>query len=180
MIEALQKFFKLRMNTKWLILILLIGIGLMLLPTGNKSKKSTESSAPISGGTYSADYERELEKRLAKILESLDGISHVQVMITLEDSGQVYYAQDRKESEKDNGEAALSERSTQADEAVVLKNDSGGGQSPLIAKTKAPRISGVLVTAKGAESPAKQNDISGAVRAVLDVSPHRIKVLAKS
>ncbi len=177
--EKIQQFFKTRMNTKWLILILLVGVGLMLLPGDQTSKKETEASKNSSAAFPTGDYEKKLEKRLKTILESLEGISQVQVMITLEDSGQVYYAQDRASSEKGTGDAALSERSTQADEAVVLKNDSGGGQSPLVLKTKAPQVSGVLVTAKGVGSVTMQNDITSAVRAVLDVPAHRIKVLSK-
>lgn len=179
--EKYEALFKKMMNTKGLVIILLIGIGLLLLP-GQTSQKEETSSAPTSDVSFisSSEYEKRLESRLADILGTLDGVSQVRVMITLEDSGEVYYAQDRVTNEKGTGDSGLSEHSLQADEAFVLKNDSGGGQSPVILKTKAPRVSGVLVTARGADDPNIQTAITNAVRAVLDVSAHRVKVLGKS
>ena len=177
--EKYEAFLKKITNTKALLVILLLGIGLMLLP--GQDKKDGEKATEQPSGTVisTVDYEKKLEKRLSEMLESMEGLSRVRVMITLEDSGEVYYAQDRASNEKDSG-GTLSDRSTQSDEAFVLKNDSGGGQSPLVLKTKMPRISGVLVTAKGKESVGTVNDITGAVRAVLDVPAHRVKILFQS
>ncbi len=177
--EKYETILKKITNTKALLVILLLGIGLMLLPGQDKkaAEKSTES--PGISAISTTDYEKKLEKRLSEMLESIEGLSRVRVMITLEDNGEVYYAQDRASNEKDAG-GTLSDRSTQSDEAFVLKNDSGGGQSPLVLKTKAPRISGVFVTLKGQESTQTVNDITGAVRAVLDVPAHRVKILFQS
>ena len=143
--EKYAAVFKKMTNTKSLVIILLLGIGLLLLPgQGQKSEKKNDEKSTLFEQVSTADYEKNLEKRLADILESLDGIKKAQVMITLEDSGEVYYAQDRSANEKGDSITGQAEHSIQSDEAFVLKIDSGGGQSPVILKTKAPRISGVF------------------------------------
>ncbi len=176
-----EKFLKKITNTKGLVIILLIGVGLMLIPglfTG-KQKTKTEASPQATAFDYPA-YEKELEKRLAEILNTIQGVHQVSVMITLEDSGQVYYARNETVDEKNTEDGSLSEQSMQADGSLALKNDVGGGQSPVLLKTGLPRVSGVLVTAKGVENPNVQAAVIGAVRAVLNVSAHRVQVLSKA
>lgn len=169
-----------KMNTKELVIIFIIGVILLLLPGHSKSQPTDKagSEATVSG-VDRAVYEKELETRLSAILSTLKGVSDVSVMITLEDCGETYYAHNEKTNEQSGGEGSRAD-SLQTDGSLALKSEAGGGQSPVLLKTGMPRISGVLVTAAGAGSPAAQTNIMNAVRAVLDVSPHRIQVLEKA
>lgn len=168
-------------NTKWLVIILLIGIGLLLLP--GLFTKSTDPipETPITVSfSDRKSYEEELEKRLANMLSTVRGISHVSVMITVEDTGEMVYAQSEAFDEKNTSDGSLSEKEQQAEATPTLKNDGGGSQSPILLKTGMPKISGVLITAKGADDPALKANLISAVRAVLNVAPHRVQVLCKA
>jgi len=168
-------------NTRGLVIIFIVGIALLLMPSScsrqaNETKIETEA---FSNFKYT-DYEKKLESRLSHILSTVQGISDVSVMITLEDSGEMHYAQNNTSETKNANDGVLSENIHQSSSSLALKNETGNSQSPIFLKTGLPRISGVLVTAKGVNSPSLQADIKSAVRAVLNVSLHRVHVLPKA
>lgn len=178
--ELTEKLKKI-MNTKRLVIICMIGIGLLLLPDLFVSKK--QEAAPLIAESTSQNhsvYEKELEARLSSILSTIRGVSQVSVMITLEDGGETYYARNLKSDAKNTADGSLTEDSNQTDGSLALKNEAGGGQSPILLKSQTPKISGVLVTAKGVGIPSVQADVISAVRAVLDVPIHRVEVLEKA
>ena len=168
------------MHTKQLVIILLIGIGLMVLPGLLSPRTARETIAKSVEAPERRAYEKELEERLSSILSTLRGVSHVSVMVTLEDSGETYYAQNESSDLKNTADGAHREDNRQSDGSLALKNDAGGGQSPVTLKTATPRVSGVLVTARGVGETGVQADVIHAVRAVLDVPAHRVQVLEKA
>lgn len=176
----IEKFLKEMMHTKRLVIILLIGVFLLLVPTltpHEKTPNGADDSAPSF--YHRGEYEKELEKRLANILSTVRGVSRVSVMITLEDTGVIHYAHNTTESKKETQDGTFDESINETEEITALRGESSGKQSPIHLKTAAPSIAGVLVTAKGVESPTVQSEITGAVRAVLNVPPHRIQILCK-
>lgn len=176
-----EKYFEKIMNTKGLVIILLIGVSLLVLPGLFPKSTSTENTAKAASCFSDRKaYEQELEKRLAHMLSTVRGISHVSVMITLEDVGEMYYAQNEAYDEKNTDDGTLTEKERQSEGAPALKSDAHGGQSPILLKTGMPKISGVLITAKGADDATVQAAVISAVRAVLNVAPHRVQVLCKA
>lgn len=177
-----KTYFEKFTNTKGLVIILLIGVGLLILP-GLFPKSATpkqEASAATVSFSDRKSYEEELEKRLADMLSTVRGISHVSVMITVEDTGEMVYAQSEAFDEKNTDDGSLTEKQRQSEGYPALKSDGGGSQSPILLKTGMPKISGVFITAKGVDDPALQASIINAVRAVLNVAPHRVQVLCKA
>ena len=169
------------MHTKWLVIILLIGIGLLLLPNFLTEKKTSANDVQNVATVFNRQtYETELETRLVNILSTVRGISQVSVMVTLCDSGEIYYAQNETSDEKNTNDGISQELSFEVGGTLALKNDAGGGQSPILLKTQLPEVSGVLITAKGVDDPTIEADVVSAVRAVLDVATHRVKVLPKA
>lgn len=169
--ESLQKFLGQIMNTRVLVIIFIVGIGLMLLPQ-EKDKEKQVSSTKTDCGTV---YKTELEKQLKTILSSVKGVGSTEVMITLENDGQTFFASDsRSEYQKRDDTEQNTEEKT-----YLLKNDAGGGESPVVVQQGKPNISGVLVIAEGAKQADIKNDIIRAVRAVLGVKAHRIEVLER-
>ncbi len=173
-----QKLFGQIMHTKRLVIILLIGMGLLFLPGLfdqhlPKTQESEQKQAEVNR------YGAELEQRLCNILSTVRGISRVQVMITLTDNGENHYAQNESSDEHNTSDGALREADKQADGSLALKNDAGGGQSPVILKTVLPKVSGVLVTAQGVGDQTVRAEVIRAVCAVLDVPSHRVQVLEK-
>lgn len=169
--EHLQKIFGQIMNTRALVIIFIVGIGLMLLPQ-EKDKGERVSSTKTDCGTA---YKTEMEKQLKTILSSVKGVGSTEVMITLENDGQTFFASDVKAEyqKRDDTEQNTEEKT------YLLKNDAGGGESPIVVQQGKPNISGVLVIAEGAKQADVKNDIIRAVRAVLGVKAHRIEVLER-
>lgn len=169
------------MHTKRLVIIILIGVLLLILPDlFPKTKSQTTLPAVESGFSDRKMYEKELEKRLSHMLSTVRGISDVSVMVTVEDAGEMYYAKNESYDEKNADDGIIAEKNRQAESAPALKNESGGNQAPILLKTVTPKVSGVFITAKGTDDPALQAAVINAVRAVLNVAPHRVQVLCKS
>ena len=164
--ELLQKVFpknKLNKHTGVLAIICIVGMGLLLLPTGKETKEENEVLKDVHL------YREQTEQKLSRMLSRVKGVGHAEVMITLQDEGQTFYAENEeelKDGTKENFAASY-----------VLKNEGSGKEGPLIEKQTAPEIAGVFVVASGAKDPAVKMEIISAVRAVLGVKIHRIEVL---
>ncbi len=169
--EIIKKFFGQMKNTKALVVILIVGIGLLAMPV----KKETKSQEETPSDALLAEYCAETEEKLARLLSSVKGVGKAEVMITFSDEGQTFFAQD-EQSDKDSKEETSK---TSMQTSHVLKNDDGGGESPLITRKNTPNVSGVLVICSGAKDPAVKSQIVSAVQALLGVRAHRVEVLEK-
>ncbi len=169
--DGLKKFFGQIMNTKILVIIFIVGIGLMMLPGGGAKEKKEVVEQQINGTAY----KEEIEKQLKSILSSVKGAGNVEVMVTLEDDGQTFFAAD----EKSDSQIKDGAKQNTGEKTFVLKNDAGGGESPVVIRKNRPAVSGVLVLASGAKNAEVKNEILNAVRAVLGVKAHRIEVLER-
>ncbi len=169
--DEFKKYIGQIMNTRVLVIIFIVGIGLMLLPQ-EKDKERQVSGTKTDCGTV---YKTEMEKQLKTILSQVKGVGSTEVMITLENDGQTFFASDVK-AEHQNRDGT--EQNTE-EKTYLLKNDAGGGESPVVIQQGKPNISGVLVIAEGAKNADIKNDIIRAVRAVLGVKAHRIEVLER-
>ena len=70
--------------------------------------------------------------------------------------------------------------SSQSEENTILSQQSGSTcTSPLIQKELYPEISGIVISAKGGDSPTVQAEISQAMEALFGLEPHKIKVLKR-
>ena len=99
----------------------------------------------------------------------------VDVMVTLEDSGDTYYAKD----ESENLTKTESETNKSKDLTHVLKGEGSSSEAPLVTKKTYPLISGVLICAEGAKDINVKNNIIKAAEALLGVKSHRIEVLER-
>ncbi len=170
--ERIEKMLGQIMNTKAIVIIFIVGIGLMLLPGGStKDNKEVMDKKEYASQTYKTNTERSLEK----ILSSVHGVGSVSVMITLFDEGETLYAKDESAENRTESD----DRQSTGEHTFVLKNDAGGGESPIVVRKSTPSVSGVLVVASGAKDPLIKEEIVSAVRAVLGVKAHRIEVLQK-
>lgn len=172
-------------STWFLLALVALGIVFMFVSATPQREKvrdsppqSTEVLAPISGRS---DYKDRLEKDLMDRLRRVRGVKDVSVMVTLE-SGPVYdHAENRQTTERDTVEEDGGGGSRQIKERIintqtVLTRD-GSGESALVTQEFFPRIAGVLVIARGAESPVIREQITLAVSAALHLPVHRISVL---
>lgn len=169
--EEAKKFLGQIKNTKLLVIIFILGIVLMLIPSGNGKKSEEVVLKDDSANVYKQTMEKELEDALSQVKDA----GRVRVLISLDDDGESLIAADEK-SEENKGE---NENKEMTEKSYVLKNDDGGGQSPVVLRKNMPKISGVLVIAEGAENEKIKNELTLAVKAISGVRAHRVYVLPK-
>lgn len=129
----------------------------------------------------SADYAKQMERRLEKILENMAGVGKVEVMITLKDEGEQQVEKDRSRNRQDtneqDGTATRSGTQQQSQEETVYSGGSESSGEPFVKKEVAPGVEGVLVVAEGGGNAQVAKNISDAVLALFPVEVHKIKVV---
>ncbi len=144
-----------------------------------------ESFARAAAVKPAADYEKELEDRIAQLLKSVEGVGKVDVMVVLSSSSEKVFRTDRSENtsttkEKDASGGERDIASSQSEENTILSQQSGSnGTSPLVQKELYPEISGIVISAQGGDSPKVQEEISQAMEALFGLEAHKIKVLKR-
>ena len=151
----------------------------LFLPTSGDSAKKTEVPSKTVQQTDREGYVQELEKRVERILEQIDGVGRVDVMISLKDTGQKVLQEDvtseKTNLQEEDGSGGSRTSISQSEQTkTVFEND-----SPYIVQTLEPQIEGIVVVAEGADSAAKVSEIHSAVLALFDLPGHKIQVLKK-
>ena len=81
-----------------------------------------------------------------------------------------------EETDQEGGKREVEDTSVD-EQLVIIKN--GDKEGPIVVETKKPKVSGVLVVAKGAENIQVKKWIIEAVTRALDVPSHRVSVMPK-
>ena len=63
-------------------------------------------------------------------------------------------------------------------ESTILTG-TGENTAPIVEKEIRPEIEGIIISAQGGGSPTVKAEISGAMEALFDLPPHKIKVLKR-
>ncbi len=167
-----KKLFGQIKNTKLLSIIFILGIVLLMLPTGTSEKKSRPQELSATDFT---EYKKDLEENLKNIISKIKGVGRTDVMITFYDEGITYFAKNESTSYTEREK----ETTRTNDTTYVLKGEESSREAPIITKKTSPEIAGVLICAQGAESPQVKNSITTAVEALLGVKSHRVEVLER-
>lgn len=146
-------------------LIALLLVGILLLIVALPVKKEEEKNQGESGLSLEEEeikeegalWQNKMEERLRMVLEQVEGIGSTQVFLTCAGT-------ERKVVEKDESE-------------TVYEKDARGNQSPYVSQEQYPKVTGVLVVAKGGDDPVVIQNIQEAVEALFQVEPHKIKVM---
>ena len=101
---------------KYVALVVLVGVVLMLLPSGKGEQQDTVEPVNVSEGYSLAETERRMEQVLGRIR----GVGQVQVMLTLKSGSSLQLAENRSDSLRDT--EARQER-----DVVTLNRLSGRG-----------------------------------------------------
>lgn len=152
--------------------------------TGNteKNKKQTAKENEKTEETAAdTEYVRGLEQKLENILSQMEGVGKVEVMITVSDMGESVIEKDSEntstvtsETDSAGGSRTVTENSLKEQTIYV---ETGEETYPYVQKEKLPTIEGVVVVAEGGGNSVVVSDISEAVKALLPVEAHRIKVV---
>ncbi|PFA62342.1 stage III sporulation protein AG [Bacillus sp. AFS015802] len=183
----------------YFLIVLLVGVAFMLISDLWKSDDGLEVAAPVNGGTSGEmetfgssqketdgsmrGYEDQYENQLKEALDQIVGVSDVYVVVNVEATESKIYEkkestqiQSTDEEDKNGGKRSVEDKSRE-EEVVIVR--SGDKEVPIVKETKKPKVSGVLVVAKGADNIQIKKWIIEAVTRALDVPSHRVSVLPK-
>ncbi|MBR4727434.1 MAG: hypothetical protein IK080_06035 [Clostridia bacterium] len=160
-------------NRRLALTVLLLLLGLIALAVSAAQPRERGETEPQTAATVSAQtYAQEIEERLTALLSEIDGVGHVQVMVTLESGGERYYL-----SNKDSGQSSDAGGRSSADlreDYVIIR--SGSDEQGILVKASEPEIRGVAVVCSGGDDATVQARIVDTVSALLHLSSARISV----
>lgn len=142
---------------KYPVLILLVGVLLMLLPSGRESPTPEPPAETIATADLGA--------RLESILSQIAGAGQVRVLLT-EDRGREHLYQTDSEVRADS----------RSDDTVLVE-EASNAVSGLIRQTLEPKYRGAVILCQGADSPGVRLAIVEAVRCVTGLGADAISVL---
>lgn len=163
-----------RLNKKMLLAVslLLAGAAALVISEMPTSEKTSVTEA-VTTEAYNTDkYISDLENRLTSMISAIDGAGETKVMITLESGSEEIYLHDYDYGENidPNGKNSLERK----DEYVIVDGDSG--EQGIVVRVAEPKIRGVAVVCKGADSETVRSRIVETVTALLDISSARVSV----
>lgn len=177
---------------QWLILILAgVLLCVISLPVEKEKSKSgllDETGAIIKNEhmfeeeEMSKDYVTYWEEKLEESLRCVEGTGKVRVLLYTGESEEIILARDGVEEFSDTTETDAAGGSRQIsenrlDKTVVRTVDDRGQNVPLVVKTKAPDVEGVVVIAQGADRAQVRRDIIEAIQVLFDVDMNRIAII---
>ena len=156
--KALDKI-KNNKKLQYLILAFLISIILLSLLIINFSNKNES----VDTDTINS-YVTSLENRLAKALEKVEGVGSATVVITVESGMETVLAMKTTTTTTNSGIETV--------ETPILVNG-----KTVVLKELYPKITGVLIVAKGADNIFVLNKIQQATVSLLDINVNKIEIL---
>ncbi len=156
-----EKVKSLAVKNKYAILVVLIGAGLMLIP----SSPSKDALPPEQETVAQRNPQEELED----ILYQIEGVGKVSVLLTVLEGEQTLYAYDEDDNDA-NG-------STSTRRDAVLVTDSQRNQSGLVLQRIPPVYQGAVVVCQGGDDPRVRLAVVDAVSNATGLGADRITVL---
>jgi stage III sporulation protein AG len=146
---------------RFVVLILLVGIGLMLIPFGGKEKTAVTPQA-------TAPTQPDISRELSQILSQIEGAGEVQVMLTVRTGTSTVYQTDDSIT---NGESG----STRQDTVVIT--DENRTQMGLVQHIVYPEYRGAIIVCQGGDNMQVRLNIMEAVARITGLGMDRISVL---
>lgn len=177
-----------------LLIIALCGVVLIILsiPSSDKGNKREVTDKSIKTGSEDSsismsgeDYCEKLENRLEALLSKVDGISDVEVMITLKSTSEsvvlteVSYEKSNRKDTAGTGGVLSEENIYRNDSVVVYEKDSSGNTIPYVVKENVPQIEGIAVVARGGDEVQNILKITNALQALFNIDAHKISVIGR-
>ena len=158
-----------------ILILILAGVLLMVvtLPTGKTSQSKESATVSEESDSLSVDmYEEYVEKRLEKVLSSVDGVGKVKVMLSVKNSSEKVLAKDETYSDS-------SSKDTEKISTHIFY-DTSDGSRPYVVMENMPVVDGAIIVCEGGDNKELVNDITNAVYGLLNIPVHKIKVMKMS
>ncbi len=148
---------------KYAALAALVGVGLLLWPSGSGDSPATDSGVKSRS---------ELQKELEQILGEIDGVGPVQVLLTEDTDGERQLARDTELSFR--GDPAAPEDYSRRTETVLV--DGTTGDEAMVTRRLFPTYRGALVVCGGGDRASVQLAVTEAVSALTGLPTDRVSV----
>lgn len=171
--------------------LLVIGVILVLcskIPSAEKNKNNlpieninVSDSGKTDNLSIQEYYTTYYSTQIKSFLNEIDGVEDVSVMVYIDSIEDKTFAQNQENNqekviEKDsNGGERETENNKNVVEYVIIK-DSQGNESMVITKNRIPKITGIAVRAKGADSYVIQEKIINAIKSTYGIESSQIYV----
>jgi stage III sporulation protein AG len=173
MTELVAKLWSFIKKNVFVIAVLLVGLVLILLPTGSQTaKKDAGTAGKTSGAEFSLS---DTERRIASALSQIQGAGKVAVVLTARCGTEQVLARDETESNSTAGKGDSPESSDQRSSTVVIVSN-GSAESPVLLKYIYPEYLGALVVAEGADNAAVKLQLTRAVSGLTALGADKIVV----
>ena len=140
---------------KYLLLVLLVGVGLMLIPSNSEKKEVQQTPAAVVT-------QQSLSEELTAILSKIQGAGKVQVLLTVKAGEQIIYQVDPNGTDRED---------------TVIITDAERAQNGLIQQIIPPSYRGAIILCQGADSASVRLAVTEAVSSVTGLDSNRISVL---
>ncbi len=168
--SRVSRFF--RQNSK----VLLLGaaaLAVLLLLAGVFGRSKTEESK--DNGEDLNTRKATLEKQISQLLSQMEGVGRCEVVITFENSGEIFYAADSKVTTDQSEQDGKTDSKTSVQTEYVTVNSSGKTQLAVLKET-CPEIRGVAILCDGGSSARIKTEVSDLVGTLLGLSGDKIAV----
>lgn len=176
-------------SSRYLRLILALGLAGMLLiglsecSFGSQKTDALPANVSSESSTATQDAAIQLEQRLLRVLQEMEGVGRVEVMITMEGTGESVYATEEKEQSSnqsqytEGGETlqSIQNNRTSEENYLLVENQDGKRQALLVSRSE-PQVKGVIVICEGADQSAVCQAVTEAVTTVLHITSNRVYV----
>lgn len=126
-------------------------------------------------------YTEYLEASLEKLLGTMEGVGKVQVMITLEGTGETIVEKDvlqttDSSTEVDSAGGSRNTADIEKQETTVFY-DLQTGETPFVRQVTSPKVAGVAVSAQGGGNAVIAGNIKKAIQALFGIDVHKIIIV---
>ena len=154
-----QKLVAIVKEYRYAVIILIIGLVLMLMPSGRKEEMKELGPAMIQ------DDEKDLQERLSDILSAVQGAGKVRILLTESSGSRTVYQTDTQE------------RTDSLMEDTVIITGADRSQEGLICQRISPKYLGAVIVCQGADKAAVRFALVEAVSKATGLSTDAITVL---
>lgn len=178
---SLKSFWK-DLGTQKLVFLLAAGLllAVIALPSGREDSRTEPAPETSSQDMTLEEYEKQLEKRLTKLLSQIEGAGQVEVMVTLKTSSEQIVRSDTSRQEslvrETDASGGVRDNSDVSESSQTVMTGGGSGQEPFVVGEIMPQIEGVAVACEGGDRASVRSEISAVIQALFGLEPHKIKV----
>ena len=151
----------------YILFAVLLALGVLLVVFSQNENGTIEDNKGLSFNEN--EYEKNLEARLERLVEKIDGVGNVDVMITLTGSAKYTYAQNT--SEDVNGDGDIKK-----EVSIVLSAKKSNVKEAIISGYTLPEVKGAAVVCEKKLSAELIKKVIGTVSASLGISTDKIYV----